>query len=278
MNIYSHRFESRILLIIALAVFLLPAVPVLSQDWAGSGITEPYRDATVSTTVVGAVSSIDVAEGQFVRRGQTLIELDNELEKLEVERRKLVMESKVELESAQAQLELLEKDLATTRELYQNTRSISEEDLMKKEMDYKLAEAEVNRLKITEQREEIEYEIAQAQLANRLVTAPFDGIVVRLFVEEGENCSPQQPLVRIADTRRVRLVVHMDSGLSRTLERGMAVRVRVDEMDNPVTRRGNVEFISPVVDPSSGLREVKVLFDNSDSRVHPGIAGSLLLE
>jgi RND family efflux transporter MFP subunit len=251
---------------------------VYAQDWAGSGITEPYRDSTVSTTVVGAVSSIDVNEGQFVRRGQTLIELDNELEKLEVDRRKLVMESKVELESAQAQFELIGEDLATTRELYQNTRSISEEDLMQKEMDYALAEAEVNRLKIAEQREEIEYKIAQAQLENRLVKAPFDGIVVRLFVEEGENCSPQQPLARIADTRRVRLVVHMDSGLSRTLKRGMGVRVRVDEMNSPITRRGSVEFISPVVDPSSGLREVKVLFDNADGRVHPGVAGSLLLE
>jgi multidrug efflux pump subunit AcrA (membrane-fusion protein) len=58
----------------------------------------------------------------------------------------------------------------------------------------------------------------------------------------------------------------------------MGVRVRVDEMNSPITRRGSVEFISPVVDPSSGLREVKVLFDNADGRVHPGVAGSLLLE
>ncbi len=99
-----------------------------------------------------------------------------------------------------------------------------------------------------------------------------------MLVEEGKNCSPQQPLVRVADTRRVRLVVYMESGLSKSMKRGMAVQVRVDEMDSPITRRGSVEFISPVVDPSSGLREVEVIFDNSDSRVNPGIAASLLLE
>jgi hypothetical protein len=36
-----------------------------------------------------------------------------------------------------------------------------------------------------------------------------------------------------------------------------------------------IEYASPVVDPASGLREVKVLFDNPTGDVQPGVAGSM---
>ena len=115
-------------------------------------------------------------------------------------------------------------------------------------------------------------------LEKRIIKAPFDGVVVEVVAEVGENCSPQQPLIRIADTRQVRLVVYVEPHISRQLKLSMTVSVNMEESGSTIVRRGEVEFISPVVDASSGLREVKVLFNNADSSVPPGATGSLILE
>ena len=264
-----------ILLIVCL--LFLP-LRLYAQQWAGSGITEPFRSAVVSSTVSGTISAINVQEGAFVKKGDTVIELDSTLERLEVERRKLIAESKVDLEASKEQLEILKKDYESTRALFEETKSISEQEVYRRRLEYMAAQAEHDRRILGEQLEELEYEIAKAQLERRIIKAPFDAVVVEVIAEVGENCSPQQPLIRIADTRRVRLVVYVEPNISRQLRPSMSVRVTIEESDSPIVRRGEVEFISPIVDASSGLREVKVLFNNENGSVAPGATGSLLLE
>jgi RND family efflux transporter MFP subunit len=256
-----------------LLIFIsLPAFP---QAWTSRGITEPSQDASVSSTVSGTVVAIKASEGQFVRAGEVVIELDSALEALEVERRKLVAESTAELDAARSRMETLRVDLAGTRKLQEETRSVSLDDLRKKELEYHLAEAEHERLRVSEERERIEYRLAQAQLQKRFITAPFDGVIVTKLLEVGEVCTPQQALFRIVDTRKCRLVVHMEQAPSLKMKPGRQVTLRIQEADGPVTVQGTVEFVSPLVDASSGLREVKVIFDNPDGRVHPGVTGAV---
>jgi RND family efflux transporter MFP subunit len=260
-----------------LPMFLLSfsAISASSQAWTSRGIVEPYQDAKVSATVGGTVVAIKAAEGQFVRAGEVVVELDSALEALEVERRKLVAESTAELDAAQSRMETLRLDLEGTRKLQEETRSVSLDDLRKKELEFRLAEAEHQRLLVSEERERIESRFAEAQLQKRFITAPFDGVIVEKLLEVGEGCSQQQALFRIVDTRKCRLVVHMEQAPSLKMKPGRQVTLRVQEADGPVTARGTVEFVSPLVDAASGLREVKVVFDNPDGRVHPGVTGAV---
>ena len=248
------------------------------QQWTPRGITEPYKDATLSATVSERVSAINRVEGEFVQAGTVILELDREEETLEVDRRQLIAESKAELTAAEQRLETLQLDLTATRQLYESTQSVSREELLQRELECKLAEAELEGLLIAEEREEIEYRIARVQLEKRLIRAPFDGVIVKIHPEVGENCTPQDPLIRIADTSKCRLIVLLEASVSRQVKEKMSVRIRIDGLSNPNILPGTVEFVSPVVDPSSGLREVKVLFDNDDGHVNPGMTGTLLLK
>jgi RND family efflux transporter MFP subunit len=249
-----------------------------TQQWTPRGITEPYRDATLSATVSERVSAILCAEGQYVEAGTVIVELERQEETLEVDRRRLIARSKVEVTAARQRLETLQLDLEATRQLYESTQSVSREELLQRELEYKLAEAELESLLIAEEREDLEYRIAQVQLEKRLIRAPFDGIIVKIFPEVGENCTPQDPLVRIADITRCRLIVLLEASVSRQVKERMDVRIRIDGLGNPKILPGTVEYVSPVVDPYSGLREVKVLFDNGDGQVNPGMTGTLLLK
>src|SRR5438477_12787358 len=69
-----------------------------------AGVTEPFKDVTVSASVPGTIAARHFPEGAFVKEGQIVIDLDHQLEELEVARRKLVWESKVELNAAEEQV------------------------------------------------------------------------------------------------------------------------------------------------------------------------------
>ena len=91
---------------------------------------------------------------------------------------------------------------------------------MQRELEARLAALEVQRLEDAGQRQKIEYEIAQAQLARRTISAPFDGVLVKLFVYLGDACTPPAPVARIVDVSKCRLVTHVDAGASAGLRGG----------------------------------------------------------
>jgi RND family efflux transporter MFP subunit len=272
------NLRSLALILAAAAALALCAGNAQTESLSSRGITEPLHDAKVSATVGGTVVAIRVKEGQTVKAGDPVFELDNDLEALEVERRKLIADSTVEVDAARSRMETLAIDLEGTRKLHEQTKSVSAEDLRKKELEYRLAQADLDRLLVSQQREQIEYRIAVAQKEKKTVAAPFDGVIVQLMLEVGESATQQQPLFRIVDAARCRLVVHMEQAPSLKLKPGSKVGLKIQEADGPVTVRGSVDFISPLVDASSGLREVKVVFDNPDGRVHPGVAGVIASE
>lgn len=274
MQAVLHRLQ----IALVLALVIAPASLSFAQATASQGITEPYRDANVSASASGTITAINAKEGQFVHAGDVIVELDSQLEALEVERRKIIAGSMVEINAARTRGETLKLDLEGTRKLRESTKSVSLDDLQKKELEYKLAQADLEQLLVSKDREKVESRIADAQLQRRSVIAPFDGVIVQLLLEVGESCNQQQAILRIVDVRKCRLVVHMEQAQSLKLKPGRQVTVRLREIDGSVTVQGSVEFLSPLVDASSGLREVKVLFDNPDGRVHPGVMGSIVAD
>jgi hypothetical protein len=112
----------------AVLIFLpgmFTASMVSAQQWLPRGITEPYKNATLSPSVNGIITTIRKREGEFVKQGEVIVELDSDYELLEVERRKLIAESKIEVEASRYRLDMLKLDLDSTQSLYNNTHSVS---------------------------------------------------------------------------------------------------------------------------------------------------------
>ena len=272
--------KSRSILSIFIGVFLCFGFNSISfaNNIVAYGITESYKDATLSPTVSGIITTIVKKEGEFVKKGQVILILENELETLEVSRKKLVADSKLEVEAAKSQMETIQTDLEATRQKKKKTKSVSKEEQKKKELEFKLAQAEIERLEVKEKLELIEYNIARSRLNKRIIKAPFDGVIIKHYLEIGENCNPQTPLVRIADVRQCRLITQIDGAVSSNLKKGARVSIKIETGTKPAIFNGTIEFISPVVDPSSGLREVKAIFQNTGEKVKPGVTGSISLK
>lgn len=212
-------------------------------------LTEPFGDVEISAPVPGAVAVIHHGEGQFVESGTVVLELESRLEQLDLERRTV-------------QVETLKAELARSETLLSNTSSISREEVDKKRGEYRIAA--------------IELEVARETLARRKIVAPFAGVVTLLPVEVGEFCQPPRVLLRLVDSRRFYAVANVDPAVAAGLTVGRAVQLETGG-DTKEKFEGSVVFISPVVDPASGLMRIKALFENPQARLRPGVAGQLQL-
>jgi RND family efflux transporter MFP subunit len=266
-------------LVIGVIIFSWDVLPSRAEDKLSfSGITEPIKDVKLSMSIEGRISTIFFKQGDPIEKGQSILELDKKFEVLETERRKLIWESKAELEAAGARELLFKSQLKSAQDLFENAKGISKEKLEEKELEYKLSVAEIKRLNIEEERQRIEYDMALESLRKRTLDSPLDGVIIKLFFDEGESCEAEQPLVHVVDTSKSFFVCHIEEKFGRTLEKGQLVDLKIRAGTGFIKKKGTVVFLSPVVDSASGLQEVKAEFDNLDGAVRPGVSGLMLLK
>ncbi len=247
-------------------------------EFVSEGITEPVKDEILSALVSGLVRDIHFKEGDAIKKNDVIIVLEQKVEELEVARRKLIWDSKVEVTAAKRRAATLRMDFEATKRLYETTKSVSKDDLANKELEYMMAVADHDRLKIEEEREEIEFEMSKEQLKRRQIIAPLGGVITKIFLQEGEICEVNQPLVRIVDTSQCYFVSHVDAKTSPDFTPGQTVALEINRGKTTVAVVGTVSFVSPIVDPASGLREVKVRFDNINGTISPGVTGVLRID
>jgi len=238
------------------AFALLAAVPLVlclvahgAEMKSVNGITEPFMDVTLGASVAGIIRAEFFKEGDTVKKGDVILELDKRMEELEVERRKAVMnQNKMEFES--------------TRALTQTTKSVSKEEFAKKEAEYNIA--------VTE------HGVALEQLAHRQISAPFSGVITDVLLRPGAACAPYEPLVRVVDTSRCFFIGQVEGRNVSNLKLDQEVKVVVEGATTPV--KAKICYISPVVDPASGLAKIKAIFDNADGKIRPGLAAKMSVE
>jgi len=236
---------------LATAAALLQLHPALAADPAFlSGVTEPVFDVTLSLPIPGIVTTLKFKEGDFVQTNDVILELDKRLEEIEVDRRQCIMENH-------------KTDWETTRTVFDKSSSVSRDELLKKEADYKVSLAE--------------FEQAKEQLRRRQLVSPGAGVISEIKLHVGEACAAYEPVVRVVDTRRCYFISNLEAKAAAKLHPGQTVSIEIEDQPTPVRVAGNIIFVSPVVDSASGLQRVKAVFDNSDGKVRPGLAGRFLL-
>lgn len=220
------------------------AVPVFGQT-AFNGITEPAADAELSFPVSGVLASLPFREGEFVPGGEAICKLIHEKEALEITRRQLILEN-------------AKVDLDRTQQLFDKTGAVSKEELDEKRATVKVAETELA--------------IAKADLNRRVLVAPFDGIIANLYGRaQGEGVELLTPVVRLVDSSACVFVCNLQAEAAKLVKPEAKVTITVGDVTVP----GIVSFISPVIEPSSGLLKVKARFENTDRRIVPGAAGQM---
>lgn len=245
-----------------------------SAGAAFRGIVECNAALDLAFPVAGIVASVDVVEGEDVADGQTLIRLDQRMEEIETERRLHLWQDRADIEATETQISLAREQLAAAERIFAQSRGISLEELQNRRLSLALLIAERARIESRKVVERLDWETAEETLARRTLTAPTGGAVAEILREVGESVQPSDVVVRLCDTSRLLVTANLPARRTLGLVDGGAVEIRTDA---GAALAGTVAFLSPVIDPASGLRRVRIALDTPPDWLQPGASLTLTL-
>jgi RND family efflux transporter MFP subunit len=232
----------------------IPALVFASGLWATSpvfqGLVQPFREVNLSSTVQTFITDMHVREGALVERDDLLVELYARSEELELERIRFAVERR-EFENRGAQ-NLFAEQL------------ISEDEAMEKAIELRLSQ--------------LQYDIVAERLRLRSLRAPISGVVVERLYEVGEMVAVGEPILRLVDIATVYVSVYMTVEEARNFVVGTEVKLAFPELgSNDTLLTGKVDFVDPRVDPASGLLQIRILAENPERIVKPGLRARVTL-
>ncbi len=237
------------------------------------GVTRCDADLNLALPLAGRIAIVNVEEGALVAKGELLLSLDRVAEEYDVERRRIQWQGSAELKAAQARKATAAQQVKAARRIFSASHGISREEMENRELALALANAEVMRIETAKEMERLDYLTAKENLERRTLVAPTRGIVVKLIKQLGESAQANEAVLRLCDLRRILFVAHLPPAQSERFQAGDTVFLRVGAQQLRV--EGKVMFVSPVVESSSGLREVKIEMIQPDPGIRPGISASL---
>ncbi len=269
---------------------MLRAVEPIRVESVLLGLAEqadvPARDA-------GVIESITVREGDLVRKGDTVVQLDTAETRLDVERAQLELniaqqeaKNEVDVRFARKSLEVAEAELQRALDSVKDyPKSVSETELDRLKLTAERARLEIEQAEhvltiaeMTARLKQNAFKTAETKLARQTIRAPIDGMVVQLYRHCGEWVEPGQQVARILRMDRLRVEGFVTAGLLDQIETGSPVELVMEQGEQtPATIPGKLVYVNPEVDPINNQVRVWAEVENEGMRLKPGMRGQLLI-
>lgn len=219
---------------------------VSAEDFAyeleALGTARANEAVEITSKVSNLVTAIRFREGEQVRRGDVLVELDS-------------VEARAELAAARAALSETQSQYQRSQELFA-TRALSQSQL-----DQLAATLSANQARVT---------TAEARLADTVIRAPFDGRTGLRRVSVGSLVSPGAVITTLDDTRTIKLDFSVPEAYIAVLVEGLPLTARsVAFPDREFT--GQVVSIDSRVDPTTRSVTARAALPNPDGLLKPGM-------
>jgi membrane fusion protein, heavy metal efflux system len=256
---------------LALACALLPpfanAQTVRPAKQPIACLIGPERVADIGSPVVGVVSAMHVDSGDVVREGQPLVVLRSDVESANVRAAQARATIDADIRAAEANLEL-------ARQRHQRAKELQDQGFVSSQAtDQARAEHDVAAQKLEQARGQKlvsvrELGIVEAQLGQRTVRSPFQGIVTDRFINAGERVE-EKPMLRLAMLNPLRVELVLPASRYGTV----AVQDRVSVTPDlpgatPVVAR--VTLVDKVIDAASNTFRVRLSLPNPGNRLPAG--------
>jgi HlyD family secretion protein len=266
---------------------------------SASGKIQPKRQVNISANTMGRVTRLAVEEGQRVKQGEFLLEIDPRsltgalqrgqasvaaAESSLQQARTLVVQARANVDLAQQNLKRqqdLWKEGLTTRETFER----AENDLNVRQAELRAREQDVHTREQNIRQEQAGLETTKYSLSQIVIQSPMDGLVTRRNIEQGENVvvgtmnNAGTVLLTIADMSVIEAEVEVDETDIPTVQLGQVAKVTIDSLEGKtfsgrVTEIGNSP-IQQATAASTGQRQatnfkVVVTLDGEIPEVRPG--------
>ncbi|SEL40970.1 efflux RND transporter periplasmic adaptor subunit [Nitrosovibrio tenuis] len=226
-----------------------------------NGTVSAQQTVAVRPQLSAAIRSVNIKEGQFVRKGERLFTLDARTEDANLSK------TEGQLAKSRADLRNAERNLERQRELFrQNFISQAALDVAENQVDAMRGQLAVDQATV------------QANLIARgfsEITAPIAGRTGAISVYQGSLVQPNDALVSITQVDPINVSFTLPEREFVPLEDALAkgdvmVNVELDAASGQM-RTGRLIFIDNMIDTASGTIRLKAEFPNADSHLWPGM-------
>ncbi|MCB1762203.1 MAG: efflux RND transporter periplasmic adaptor subunit [Gammaproteobacteria bacterium] len=253
------------------------------------GTVIPYREVTLAAQLPGRVKYLAGIEGDSFKQGSLLVALDDsellakrnsalaQLANAESQFQSAGIKYDRELWSPQGEAapggmgipNLFDQMFTQPMESFSGTRQRGVE----RRADLYSSGIQINQARNAIMSARSAIEAIDAKLRDAKSLAPFDGVIIKKYIEEGDTMQPGQPLLVFADVEYLQVLVDVPARLRPGLNEGMMLQAQLDVGDQVVPVR--VAQIFPMADAQR--HTVKVKFDLPQGVSAPGMYAKVLV-
>lgn len=206
------------------------------------GTLKANESVEIAATVTERVTAVNFDDGQRVKKGAVLIEMDAAEERAEL------AEQRAFLAQAQRQVNRL-APLVKRGAAAEST------------IDTQRRETEGARARI---------QAIESRIAKRVIKAPFDGVVGLRNISIGALAQPGELLTTIDDDVVMKLDFAVPAVFVSTLKRGVAIKATSASFPDRIFK-GTVSSVDSRIDPVTRSIVARALIDNPDGELRPGL-------
>jgi len=217
----------------------------LTEYFTLPGSLEAWEDLTISAEIAGPVRKIQVAEGDQVRAGQLLLEID--------------------ADSIQSAYDRDLENFQVTKRTFDRYQQLKQEGLV--------SQQEIDELKNRLAGAAATLKNSKLSLEKSRPLAPVAGVVDRLYVDRGEFIDFGKPLLRLVQVDRLRVIADVPEKDIPFLDVGESVEI-VPAIVNDrrvYSVKGTIEHIAFAADPATRTYRCKITIDNRNMLLRPGM-------
>ena len=265
------------------------AVKDVASFVSATGRIEARTKVNVQSSVIGEIVQLPVKEGDVIRKGDLLVQIDPERYRQEVERLdSAVRMQRIAIEQAEVALANSDRQHRRNLALFGTSGLVSQETLDRSELD--LRQRSIDLKSLQEQVAQAQASLAKAQddLSKTTLRAPIDGTVTKLNAEKGEITltgtmnNPGTVIMIVSDMSEILATVDVDETRVTQVRLGQPARVVVDAVGEAKPYTGKVVEVAGSAVQRTGQQtqvfEVEVALDTVDASLRPGMTAKARIE
>ena len=258
-------------------------------------------EVTISSQSGGIVRAVLADLGDPIKAGQTLVEIDREKLQYTLDEQKAAharaltkygalesgrlppVEETADVRKAAAELAQAKQSHERASELHkrtlipQQTLDDAETTLRLKAASYDAALQNARNLRADVDASDATMKLADRQLRDTYIRAPFDGYVQKRMVSVGELVKDQMPVMTVVRVDPLKLLAEIPERMAPWIKVGQSLDLRVDAFPG-TTFAATVSRISPAVNTQTRTFSFEASAPNHDARLKPGTFARVQLE
>lgn len=214
----------------------------LSDDTQAVGSLRSRRGVVLRPEVSGRITQLNFTDGQRVRKGQVLVQFDDQLQQAQV------LQSQAELSIAQANQK-------------RNQELVAQNFVSQRSLDESAANLQVAQAKLA---------LARATAARLKIVAPFDGIAGIRLVNVGDYLKDGADIVNIEDIDAIFVDFRLPERFQSKVKRGQTALLDIDALPGR-KYSAQIQAIDPLIDANGRSVGVRGCVDNRQLQLRPGM-------